>query len=339
MPATKGHPVGFNMNDWLDALASADGLTLRELRVLLVMSRYASWSTGRDIRPSTTTVSERARVSIGNLRGKGGALASLVAKGWLVQTCPATNTAPAVYRLDVPTVGTSPNQGRAHAGDVPTAKMDVPESVRFDVPESVRFDVPTVGTQPIHDLSMTNAVTSPRDTRDAATVDAEVVEDHDGEPEPATLDIATPPPEPPATDGVAVRNSMDDAIEACEKLAAFLAGRVSANTGLQVRPTKAWVQAMSSLMAKGATPQDIAQTIDYATKDQFWSGIIVNPSSLTANYLRVASKARAHGRPDLGRDSRPSWTREKYRLRDVWAAKLEDEENNQEPNEWKGLTS
>ena len=161
----------FSMDRWLDAVAGADDLKLRELRVLLVMSRFATWATGGDIRPSTATIAAAANVTTGNLRGRTGAVEILVSKGWLIRTHPATNTAPAVYALgfgshrpvrDVPRTGTSPEQGPPQTGDVP--KMGTSDDL--EVPRlgtsTTGLDVPELGTSPEQGRPQTGDVwTSP----------------------------------------------------------------------------------------------------------------------------------------------------------------------------------
>ena len=90
----------FAMQEWLDAFAGADDLKFREMRVLLALQRYATWSTGGSIRPGHAALAALSGVSVGNLKGRDGVIQSLVDKGWLAKVREASPAGrPAEYRL------------------------------------------------------------------------------------------------------------------------------------------------------------------------------------------------------------------------------------------------
>ena len=126
----------FNSREWLDALAGAVDLTLRETRVLLAMSRYANWETGRGCRPSVKTIAEWTGIDIRRLKGADGAVESLVRKGWLVRVADAAQHRPAEYRLSVGCARPRPEvAGLATSEDCTEVASLAPRGGRFGTPE------------------------------------------------------------------------------------------------------------------------------------------------------------------------------------------------------------
>ena len=105
------------------------------------------------------------------------------------------------------------------------------------------------------------------------------------------------------------------AIDTASGLARQLAERITAN-GAPVTPTRAWTAAMSSLIHRNISPSQIAYVIDFATADQFWSGVISDAAKFAEKYDQLAVKATAEYRRQNSTRSGPAWKRDRD---DQWA--------------------
>ena len=105
------------------------------------------------------------------------------------------------------------------------------------------------------------------------------------------------------------------AIDTASGLARQLAERITAN-GAPVTPTRAWTAAMSSLIHRNISQAQIAYVIDFATADQFWSGVISDAAKFAEKYDQLAVKASAEYRRQNSTRSGPAWKRDRD---DQWA--------------------
>ena len=105
------------------------------------------------------------------------------------------------------------------------------------------------------------------------------------------------------------------AIDTASGLARQLAERITAN-GAPVTPTRVWTAAMSSLIHRNISPSQIAYVIDFATADQFWSGVISDAAKFAEKYDQLAVKASAEYRRQNSTRSGPAWKRDRD---DQWA--------------------
>lgn len=173
--------AAFDMQEWLNAYADLGyTLTQREARVLIVMQRYATYNTGRDIRPSASTIAERAHVSPRMCKGKDGILESLAAKGWITRTAESTKTRPAVYALTLPQepVRCPPRAPGAQS------EHQVPTASTCEVPNLSTCEVPTTGTRPTQDLLKDQRNDLPRATEQV--VHGVIVPDESDDVDPDT---------------------------------------------------------------------------------------------------------------------------------------------------------
>ena len=307
----------FDMQAWMDAFAGADDLKFREMRVLLVMQRYATSSTGRDVRPGLAAVAAFSGVSLGNLRGKDGVIQSLVEKGWLVRVREATLTRPAEYALgfgshrarpvpsprvregegqvdevggpqtgdQVPNLGTSPNWGGGG-----------PQTGAGGGPQTGAGVVPKLGTLPTQDLHKDLHTTlTAREAVDVEVVDA-VVED-----EP-TLDLVQ-----------AAVAKADAQIEAATLLGRRLADSLK-DRGIPPAYTRQWTNEMCRILESGATPHQVEYIIDYLPSDTFWSGLVVDAKYFADKYPKLVAAARSHVHKQVNAE-RPAWMQERERRR------------------------
>lgn len=89
------------MQDWTDKFTRAVGISNAAARVMLAMSRFATYTTGGDVRPSTNRLAYETGVSAARIRGANGHVSNLVSAGWLILVKPATRSSPAVFRLGI----------------------------------------------------------------------------------------------------------------------------------------------------------------------------------------------------------------------------------------------
>lgn len=298
----------FNSREWLDAIAGAVDLTLRETRVLLALSRYGSWETGRGCRPSTKTLAEWTGIDIRRLRGSDGVIESLIRKGWLVRTADAAQHRPAEYRL---TIGPSrPRPGVAE----PTMSDDEPEVAETAMPEKFsevaglaprggRFGTPEVAglahqrwpvRPPERSLNGYRTELGTEDTRasaratpptlpipdspdeDTDVIDAEVIDDHSTTPAiPAHI------PDPART------------IHAAQELAEYAAGQLRSHGSLKAICSRKTPNAFAELLNLGAREEQIRYAIDYAIGHRYWSGRVTTPEDITHYYDRIVADIRA----------------------------------------------
>lgn len=301
----------FNSREWLDALAGAVDLTLRETRVLLAMSRYANWETGRGCRPSVKTISEWTGIGIRRLKGADGVVESLVRKGWLVRVADAAQHRPAEYRLSVgcarprPEVAglatpesagaTSEVAGSATPEDCPEVAGLAPRGGRFGTPEVAglapqRWPVrpperslngyrTELGTEGVRASAPATPPTLPipdSPDEDTDVIDAEVIDDHPTPPAiPANI------PDPART------------IRVAQELAEYAAGQLRAHGSIKAIVSRKTPNAFVELLNLGAREEQIRYAIDYAIGHRHWSGRVTTPEDITHYYDRIVADIRA----------------------------------------------
>lgn len=274
----------FNSREWLDAFAGAVDLTLRETRVLLVMSRYASWETGRGCRPSIKTIAEWTGIDTRRLKGADGAVESLVRKGWLVRVADAAQHRPAEYRLSVGRTRPRPEvAGLALRG----GRFGTPEVAglarqRWPVrpPErSLNVYRTELGTEGERASAPATPPTLPipdSPDEDPDVIDAEVIDEHPAAP-------AAP---------AAIPDPAHVVIQAKE-LAEYAARQLRSHGSLKAICSRKTPNAFAELLNLGARSEQIRFAIDYAIEHRYWSGRVTTPEDITHHYDRIVADIRA----------------------------------------------
>lgn len=292
----------FPMQKWLDAAARAQGLTLRETRVLWLMSRYANFDTGAGIRPSTETISRELGIHPAHIRGARGAISALVARGWLVRTTEATKTTPAVYRLGF---GSSAGAGgesggrsaMSPAGDertTPQPLVDVAESARAKTATSGSGEVAVLATSDVADSATQSAkeqlIEQPRERgyahAGAHTGAREATDTTKHEPVQGVIVQTTP--------GTDLAAHADAVLQEAARLSQVLATSLRSRGMVLASADRKSANAITMLLHKGATPEQIEHVIRWGTNDSSWWGRnVTDGASFARHYDRLVAEARS----------------------------------------------
>lgn len=102
----RGDLADIDGHHWRYLFTRALGLTGRETRVLAFMASEAEWEyvtpwCERTICLGATYIAAATGVTVGNLQGSGGVIASLITKGWIEKVRPHNAHHPAHYELRV----------------------------------------------------------------------------------------------------------------------------------------------------------------------------------------------------------------------------------------------
>ena len=310
----------FNSREWLDAFAGAVDLTLRETRVLLVMSRYASWETGRGCRPSIKTIAEWTGIDIRRLKGADGAVESLVRKGWLVRVADAAQHRPAEYRLSVgstrprPGVAGSATPDRApevaglatpeSAGATPeVAGSATPEDcteVAGLAPRGGRFGTPEVAglapqrwpvRPPERSLNGYRTDLGTEGERASAPATPPTLPIPDSHDDVIDAEVIDEPPAAPAAP--AAIPDPDSVVIQAKELAEYAARQLRSHGSLKAICSRKTPNAFAELLNLGARNEQIRFAIDYAIRHRYWSGRVTTPEDITRYYDRIVADIRA----------------------------------------------
>ena len=314
----------FNSREWLDAFAGAVDLTLRETRVLLAMSRYASWETGRGCRPSVKTIAEWTGIGIRRLKGADGAVESLVRKGWLVRVADAAQHRPAEYRLSIgqarprPEVAGSATSDRTpevagsatseSAGATPgVAEPATPgdcTEVAGLAPRGGRFGTPEVAglarqrwpvRPPERSLNGYRTDLGTEGVRASAPATPATLPIPDSPDDEAAdvidAEVIDEPPAAPAAPAV-IPDPASVIIQAKE-LAEYAARQLRSHGSLKAICSRKTPNAFAELLNLGARNEQIRFAIDYAIVHRYWSGRVTTPEDITRNYDRIVADIRA----------------------------------------------
>lgn len=313
----------FNSREWLDALAGAVDLTLRETRVLLAMSRYANWETGRGCRPSTKTIAEWTGIDIRRLKGADGAVESLVRKGWLVRVADAAQHRPAEYRLSVgcarprPEVAGSATPDRAPevagtttpesagatsevAGSATPEKFSevvglAPRGGQFGTPEVAglarqRWPVrPPERSLNVHRTEL--GTEGERASAPATPPTLPIPDSPDEDTDVIDAEVIDEHPAAPAAPA-AIPDPASVVIQAKE-LAEYAARQLRSHGSLKAICSRKTPNAFAELLNLGARNEQIRFAIDYAIRHRYWSGRITTPEDITHYYDRIVADIRA----------------------------------------------
>ena len=314
----------FNSREWLDALAGAVDLTLRETRVLLAMSRYANWETGRGCRPSVKTISEWTGIDIRRLKGADGAVESLVRKGWLVRVADAAQHRPAEYRLSVGCARPRPEvAGLATPDSAPeVAEVTTPESVGATpgvaglatpegfsevaglAPRGGRFGTPEVAglahqrwpvRPPERSLNGYRTELGTEGVRASApaTPPTLPIPDSPDEGTDDVIDAEVIDEHPTAPAAPAAIPDPTPVVIQAKELAEYAAGQLRAHGSLKAICSRKTPNAFAELLNLGARNEQIRFAIDYAIGHRYWSGRVTTPEDITRNYDRIVADIRA----------------------------------------------
>ena len=310
----------FNSREWLDAFAGAVDLTLRETRVLLVMSRYASWETGRGCRPSIRTIAEWTGIDIRRLKGADGAVESLVRKGWLVRVADAAQHRPAEYRLSVgrarprPEVAGSdtPNRAPEVAGSATSESADATPEVASSAtsenfsevaglaPRGGRFGTPEVAglarqrwpvRPPERSLNGYRTELGTEGVRASAPATPATLPIPDEDTDVIDAEVIEEPPAAPAAPA-AIPDTASVVIQAKE-LAEYAARQLRSHGSLKAICSRKTPNAFAELLNLGARNEQIRFAIDYAIEHRYWSGRVTTPEDITHYYDRIVADIRA----------------------------------------------
>lgn len=310
----------FNSREWLDALAGAVDLTLRETRVLLAMSRYASWETGRGCRPSVKTIAEWTGIDIRRLKGADGAVESLVRKGWLVRVADAAQHRPAEYRLSVGCARPRPEvAGLATSDRAPgVASSATPESagttpevadsatpgdcteVAGLAPRGGRFGTPEVAGSahqrwpvrpPERSLNVYRTELGTEGERASAPATTPTLPIPDSPDDVIDAEVIDEPPAAPAAPA-AIPDPTSVVIQAKE-LAEYAARQLRSHGSLKAICSRKTPNAFAELLNLGARNEQIRFAIDYAIEHRYWSGRVTTPEDITRYYDRIVADIRA----------------------------------------------
>ena len=304
----------FPMQKWLDAAARAQGLTLRETRVLWLMSRYANFDTGAGIRPSTETISRELGIHPAHIRGARGAISALVARGWLVRTTEATKNTPAVYRLGFgPSAGAGGEPGEHSAMSPAGADLAKPQPL-VDVADSARAETATSGSGDVAVLATSEvAVLATSDVADSATQSAkeQLIEQprergyahagaHTGAHTGAREATDTTKHEPvqgvivQTTPGTDLAAHADAVLQEAARLSQVLATSLRSRGMVLASADRKSANAITMLLHKGATPEQIEHVIRWGTNDSSWWGRnVTDGASFARHYDRLVAEARS----------------------------------------------
>lgn len=296
----------FPMQKWLDAAARAQGLTLRETRVLWLMSRYANFDTGAGIRPSTETISRELGIHPAHIRGARGAINALVARGWLVRTTEATKTTPAVYRLGFGSPagacgesgGCSAMSSAGAERTTPQPLVDVAESARAKTATSGSGEVAVLATSDVADSATQSAkeqlIEQPRErgyahagahTR-AHTGAREATDTTKHEPVQGVIVQTTP--------GTDLATHADAVLHEAARLSQVLATSLRSRGMVLASADRKSANAITMLLHKGATPEQIEHVIRWGTNDSSWWGRnVTDGASFARHYDRLVAEARS----------------------------------------------
>ena len=312
----------FPMQKWLDAAARAQGLTLRETRVLWLMSRYANFDTGAGIRPSTETISRELGIHPAHIRGARGAICALVARGWLVRPTEATKNTPAVYRLGFGSsagAGGEPGEHSAMSpagGDLAKSQpmVDVADSARAETATSGSGDVAVLATSDVAVLATSDVADSATsDVADSATQSAkeQLIEQprergyaHAGAHTRAHTGAreATDTTKHEPVQGVIVQTTpgadlaahADAVLQEAARLSQVLATSLRSRGMVLASADRKSANAITMLLHKGATPEQIEHVIRWGTNDSSWWGRnVTDGASFARHYDRLVAEARS----------------------------------------------
>lgn len=313
----------FNSREWHDALAGAVDLTLRETRVLLAMSRYANWETGRGCRPSTKTIAEWTGIGIRRLKGADGAIESLVRKGWLVRVADAAQHRPAEYRLSVgrarprPEVAGSVTPDRApgvaepatpESGGATPVVADSATPEKFSevaglAPRGGRFGTPEVAglahqrwpvRPPERSLNGYRTDLGTEGVRASAPATPATLPIPDSPDEDSDVIDAEVIDEPPAAPAApAAIPDPDSVVIQAKELAEYAARQLRSHGSLKAICSRKTPNAFAELLNLGARNEQIRFAIDYAIGHHYWSGRVTTPEDITRNYDRIVADIRA----------------------------------------------
>ena len=346
----------FDMQDWLDHASVAAGLTPRETRVLLRMSRYAGYKNGDRVRPSTETLAESLGIHPSHLRGKNGAIGSLCAKGWLVLVSPSRQRQPATYRLAYGAVLSDPSTG---GGEPEVAVLATPGGVSESATSGASgvaaaatpadrepdargiqngsLEVSVSYARGIQNGSLEVSETATRTTYEQrkeqrseqrrSRADAhEPASPHDARADgPATVQgVVIDTPQTGTDLATQATRTVQDAKQLSEELAKRLRSRGMAN----VAADRKSAAAMTALLNNGATPEQISHVIRWVTTEDtsFWAKQVVNAATFCKHYDQIVAEARhAISRRNAEQDGRTARQRASDEQSARWRAMPEPE--------------